>query len=140
MDDLEDEQLQCPSVKVEGVAPAWMAKKGVTKACSACSTGGTSATTPAGDSTQGFGLKADGERTKGKVTRRRIKKIRKEMGRRKKKWRRMEGRRRRKGVEEIRENGKVFMRWKRRNTEKMIRKEAKPGKKKQMERGKKEKL
>ena len=70
LDDLEDEQLQWPSVMVEekeldnGVALVWMAEKGVTKACSACSARVKSASTSAGDSRQGFGLKEDGEKTK----------------------------------------------------------------------------
>ena len=40
-------------------------------------------------------------------------------------------------MEEISENGKVFMRWKRRNIEKMIRQEAKPGKKNRWRGGRK---
>ena len=54
LDDLEDEQLQLPSVKVEekeldnGVVPVWMAEKGVTRACSASAVRVTSASTLAG--------------------------------------------------------------------------------------------
>ena len=98
LDDLEDEQLQLPSVKVQdkeldkGVASEWMSDKGVTTACSESAVRVTSVSTLAGDRRQGFRFKEDGEKTKRKATSSRTKKTQKEMRSPRNKRRRMEGR------------------------------------------------